>query len=637
MERATRRLEQCRQDQFFNLSSVSLTPLQADLLRAGLKFIPCIPTPHRSSRLKLRAALRRFVRSVAIKLFFQHQDRSAPSPIPAIRYSTWFPPADATTTLWYQPLLTFQRTALAAIPELPPGVATPSQPPAPSSEHRRPPLPPSLLAQASALALRQLQDNPFLVIQPADKNLGACLMDADLYHLLCQQHLRCSKTYEITPHQPTRVFAGLRRLLSAHGRLRQGNSQPTRLARSLLQLEKSPQLKHAAFHIIPKLHKNPLTGRPIVNTIDSPTYWASRYLHNVLQPLITQHVPSVVQSSSTALTSLGSMKTTHSHCVLCADVVALYPSIPINFGVSQVQAFLLLVGTPAAECAFLVDLLRWTLENNYFMYKDKSYHQLQGTAMGIPGATAYANIVLFMMERPLLTQCHRYLRFIDDLCIVCDRDVALTLVEQFNSVNPSIQLDSVTYASSGVFLDLTVSITPPTVSTCLYQKPLNRYQYLPLTSQHGHYVFTNLVRSEVRRYRLHCSSSTDFAVACALLAKRLQWRGYPRQFTSNLIACCPSRADLLAAVHRPRAPTSTAPMLFYPPGAHPLSPTDLTDLPMAVTHSPQYQTAYNAPTMVVRLNPPNIWRLTAPRLSRLSHIPCSPLNPEPLPSSPPKY
>jgi hypothetical protein len=69
-----------------------------------------------------------------------------------------------------------------------------------------------------------------------------------------------------------------------------------------------------------------------------------------------------------------------------------------------------------------MDLLNWVLSYNYCTFEDKAYLQIEGTAMGTPVATSYANIFLYGIEHKLLTKYKptNYKRHIDDIFAIYD-------------------------------------------------------------------------------------------------------------------------------------------------------------------------------------------------------------------------
>jgi hypothetical protein len=77
-----------------------------------------------------------------------------------------------------------------------------------------------------------------------------------------------------------------------------GDVKLTSLAKSLFQLSNSKHLRIAGkFYILPKNHKLPLTGRPIVSCINNTlTYHTSTFLHNLLKPFL-QKLPSICSFS----------------------------------------------------------------------------------------------------------------------------------------------------------------------------------------------------------------------------------------------------------------------------------------------------------------------------------------------------
>ena len=54
----------------------------------------------------------------------------------------------------------------------------------------------------------------------------------------------------------------------------------------------------------------------------------------------------------------------------------------------------------------LVDLAKLILENNYFEFEDKIYHQKLGTAIGTKFAPSFANIFMSKLEEKMLRGYH---------------------------------------------------------------------------------------------------------------------------------------------------------------------------------------------------------------------------------------
>ncbi len=118
------------------------------------------------------------------------------------------------------------------------------------------------------------------------------------------------------------------------------NQQLSKLAKSLFQLLGKKALKLSSFYAVPKMHKSPVVGRPIVASINSTTYHASKYIHNKLYPIMKK-LNTICQSSREVIKAVVTLeKLPQGASILCADVKNLYPSIPIDYGMKAVETIL---------------------------------------------------------------------------------------------------------------------------------------------------------------------------------------------------------------------------------------------------------------------------------------------------------
>lgn len=426
--------------------------------------------------------------------------------------------------------------------------------------------------RTTQLTIKSIKNLP-AVIKPADKNLGTTLLSHDLYKKLCLAHLTDVNTYRklaTGEYNANLCYARLRKILLKHGVLWTNNYNKrthalppmSKLARSLLQLQGSTTLRLSVFYILPKLHKATLAGRPITSSINCTTVHTSYYLHNIFMLVLPFIRKSVVTSTREVLLRLPNIIATPQSVILMADVGSLYPSIPIEYGINAVRTVL----SPIAEqlginLPLVLDLLNWVLRNNYMEFDNITYLQLTGTAMGTPLAPMYANIVLYHLEQACLALLPiEYMRYIDDICAVCtNTEQANTIVNTFNNQCPGIKLDAITIDTHGVFLDLTINLNTTndntSITTSIYQKPINKYLYITPRSHHQRQIFKNFIYEECKRYRLHCSDDTTYYITMAKFAARLIKRGYSTTFLRTINAKIPTRTELLNALTTP-APAS---------------------------------------------------------------------------------
>jgi hypothetical protein len=155
----------------------------------------------------------------------------------------------------------------------------------------------------------------------------------------------------------------------------------TQIAYYMLQLEYTPLTRISLFHIYIKIHKawnthDNIKGRPIVSSINSPTYFPSKYLDKKLQPLI-KLLPTNLKDTTTLLLLLYERKFDPNIWFLTADVTALYLCIDIKDALVVIKELLLEyrdVHIPEISTEnkinFFIELMKLVLDNNYVEFGD---------------------------------------------------------------------------------------------------------------------------------------------------------------------------------------------------------------------------------------------------------------------------
>jgi hypothetical protein len=262
---------------------------------------------------------------------------------------------------------------------------------------------------------------------------------------------------------------------------------------------------------------------------------------------------------------LHAFKAPSNSIILCADVTALYPNIPIDLGIRTVTRVLKdLKCFTDIHLAFLMELLAFILTENYCSFNDVIYHQLKGTAMGTPTAVSYSNIFLFGIEHGILFGFYHhsyFTRYIDDVfAIFASIPLGQSFIDSFNAFCPSITFEAVTLDRTGIMLDLEISlVATPThdkITHKIYQKERNIYQYIPTLSEHKSSLFENFVTQELTRYKLACTSHIDYGTITTAFATRLAARGYPSSIIQEALPKIPTRYALMHRL-RTTAPVST--------------------------------------------------------------------------------
>lgn len=404
--------------------------------------------------------------------------------------------------------------------------------------------------------LSSLGSNRTIVIKPADKNLGLTIMDKLFYKNMVMAHLSDTSTYKPSDRASAfKISDDLINILKTHGKYyadEQKNNLSI-LGKSLTQYIGNPQCRIAPIYCLPKIHKNKSNppGRPIVSSCSTLTYPASVYVDRCLRVYL-RTLDNICIRSTDVLHRLSNVRLDNDEVLLAADITALYPSIPIQYGLDVVCDFCRDRGLMLShELSFVLALLEWILKNNFLIFDNTVYLQIKGTAMGTPMAPTFANIFLTALELKLLyTLKYRiYQRYLDDIFAVMTKEVATFFITAFNKLCPSIKLEAVTISNTAIFLDLYIEIVDRRVEFSVYQKPANIYQYIPPLSRHPRPVFTAWIKEELIRYRLKSSRPSDFIELCRKFSDRLRARGYSTEYVARALVTIPRRATLIARIN----------------------------------------------------------------------------------------
>jgi hypothetical protein len=298
-------------------------------------------------------------------------------------------------------------------------------------------------------------------------------------------------------------------------------------------------------YLLPKIHKPVLAGRMICPSHSWITTRVSTWLAAELNDTAKLQ-PTVLQDSRELIRDLDTLLVPRDCLLATFDVVNLYPNIEHASAQVHIASFF---PDNATKQACIKDFLDFVMLNNYFTFRGKLYHQVHGTAMGTSVAPPYANLYLARLELNVIAasrvQPLYYKRFIDDGFVIwpgtrADLDAFLEL---WNTQHPNIKITADVSDSSVHYLDLNITkdlatpgqVVPLVITT--YEKPMNKYLYIPFSSFHNPCVFKGFIKSRMISFMVSNSRFEDFCAIRAKFVDRLLRRGYPSDF---LITMCDS-------------------------------------------------------------------------------------------------
>lgn len=395
-----------------------------------------------------------------------------------------------------------------------------------------------------ARAVRELKNTKHIVIKPADKGSAVVILSREQYIMEVERQLNDTDYYKQldkpiymdTIPMIAKIVDALKKKKFINSKQRQyltGNLQP----------------RERRFYILPKIHKNPEEwtvpyeippGRPIVSDCGSETYYTAEYLDYYLNPLSVKH-PAYVRDTYHFIDIVKSLRIPSDFYFFSMDVDSLYTNIPIQAGINCVKNIFEKFPDPKRPDVELLQLLEINLTRNDFMFNDKFYLQIKGTAMGKKFAPAYANIFMANWEEKALDKCIKkpacYLRYLDDIFGIWtgSKQEFEDFVEILNSHDSSIKLKTSIDEHSIDFLDTTIfkgkdfSINFK-LDIKVHFKSTDTHALLHKKSFHPKHTFRGIVKSQLLRFKRICTRKEDFKDAVNLLFRVLRTRGYSRPF-----------------------------------------------------------------------------------------------------------
>ena len=207
------------------------------------------------------------------------------------------------------------------------------------------------------------------------------------------------------------------------------------------------------------------------------------------------------------------------------DFESLYTNIPLQ------DLYAVFYSHPLTRSS--APLIEFICNNNYFVFNNQHYHQRNGIAMGTNVAPILANLYLAIIFDHLISRLDGILlnrRFIDDVFILSDKEDPSTTIDSIKEIIYPFKAEFTWSHSSLNFLDINFILTNGNLEYETFQKPINKYLYLPASSNHPTHQLTGFIKGELIRYKRLSSSPERYNAIKWKFYKRLLQRGYTTDF-----------------------------------------------------------------------------------------------------------
>jgi len=382
--------------------------------------------------------------------------------------------------------------------------------------------------------LNELKNNNEFVILSSDKNLGPAIMNwKDYVSQVLSEHLMSSNYKRLSPDNAKVRLQQTKQLLiqTFH------NNKHLLSQAEIKYFTRSFQEQHRIpmFYGMPKVHKSPITLRPVVSCINSFNSIFSNWIDLKMKELLPI-IPSYIKDSREFLTDIKTLTLPPNSKIFTADATAMYTNIDTATGIKAIKDILHQYNNQIDALfprEFFLSCLEIVMENNIFTFGDSFWIQTQGTAMGTPAAPLYSILTFGLHENnKIITQFKNnlfyYKRYIDDVFgIWIDTpdnqwEQFKNMLNQFGNLKWNIEEPS----KHTTFLDLEITIKDNKLTTKTFQKPMNLYLYISPSSAHPYSCFKGLITGEIIRYWQQNTNEEDFIEITSKFIQRLINRGH---------------------------------------------------------------------------------------------------------------
>ena len=131
--------------------------------------------------------------------------------------------------------------------------------------------------------------------------------------------------------------------------------------------------------------------------------------------------------------------------LVTADVVGLYPNIPLDIGLKYLNERLNERQNNRTPTNILVEMACFVLNNKYFEFNNEIYHQISGTAIGTKFAPPYACIFMDRVENDFLEtekfKPYIWLLYIDNIFFIWTYDLEKLegFLSRLNGFHPTLK------------------------------------------------------------------------------------------------------------------------------------------------------------------------------------------------------
>ena len=262
-----------------------------------------------------------------------------------------------------------------------------------------------------------------------------------------------------------------------------------------------------------KTHKENFPMRPIISTVGSASYKLSKYLVNILSPIVGTISNSHIKNNVDLIEKLNCNIPNYNFKLISFDVKSLFTKVPIDDLLNYLETELNnRIETLPLSPHCIIELIKLCVIDSKFTFNGKFYQQKFGLSMGNPLSPVLSNIYMEFFEVNLLSTIKDvnviWYRYIDD--VLCLWPINDNLNNFFNNLNNLVESIKFTFEieinNILPFLDVLIHrVECSGFKFSVYRKPTSNNSFIHFYSGHNDIVKRSVFISMFLRALRVCS------------------------------------------------------------------------------------------------------------------------------------
>ena len=280
--------------------------------------------------------------------------------------------------------------------------------------------------------LQILQDEGKIVMQPADKNAGICVMNRSDYINEAERQLNdtyqdaddntCHYYEKVSPQEINQQFNEVKNVIDE-------GLQLGYISEDLHKKLIPPKPQASKLYLLPKIHKEyedfPKC-RPIIASSGCNTERISWFVDQIVKDDV-KSIESFIEDTPDLLRKIIDINergdVPDGTMPIAIDIKGMYTNIPLDEGLAAFRDCLDKRSDKSIPTDYIMKLVELIMTKNIFTFNEETWLQLIGTCMGTRVSPSYANLFMAVLEKKMIDDCPAHLkqfiylwkRFIDDI------------------------------------------------------------------------------------------------------------------------------------------------------------------------------------------------------------------------------